>query len=155
MTACLTPRVHGNTRRLPPNALTFSDVQHVVAFISKFAETHAIFLPGRIPGYKRSDLQLLPTSTTRCSVWQEYTQAATTSDSSVHCVAYTMFCRLWRKLLPQVLPSKPMTDLCATCHRNSVIIMRGANLPDSQKTQVNTLYIPQEYLEALVHFHRL
>ena len=127
--------MHGNTRRLPPNALTFSDVQHVVAFITNFAETHAILLPGRIPGYKRSDLQLLPTSTTRRNVWLEYAQA--TTNSTIHCVAYSTFCRLWRKLLPQVLPSKPMTDLCATCHKNSIIIMRGANLLEAEKTQVS------------------
>ena len=60
----LVPRIHGNTKRLPPNALTFGDVQRVVGYIQNYAEDHAILLPGRIPGYKRTDLQLLPSSTT-------------------------------------------------------------------------------------------
>lgn len=91
----LMPRVHGNTKRAPANALTFEDVQHVVTFICNYAETHAILLPGRIPGYKRSDLQLLPTSTTRHSVWKAYYNATSpTAQPYVRCVAYSTFCRL-------------------------------------------------------------
>ena len=135
------PRVHGNCKRLPANALTFADVQHVVKFITNFAEDHAILLPGRIPGYKRSDLQLLPTSITRRYVWQAYYHAAGAAPTAalpyVHCVAYPTFCRLWRQLLPQILPTRPMMDLCAVCHRNSILIIRGANLPEAQKTQVS------------------
>lgn len=138
----LRARVHGNTKRLPPNALAFSDIQRVISYISNFAEVHAILLPGRIPGYSRADLQLLPTSTTRWHVWKSYTDATTTTSTSpdddmpLRCVAYPTFCRLWRKLLPQILPTRPMTDLCAVCHQNSTLIMRGANLPEVEKTQV-------------------
>ena len=64
----LVPRVHGNTRRLPVNALTFSDVSHIVTFFRHCAEVHAVLLPRQIPGYKRSDLQLLPCSTTKHSI---------------------------------------------------------------------------------------
>ena len=135
----LRARVHGNTKRLPPNALLFVDIQRVISFITNIAEVHGILLPGRIPGYSRSDLQLLPTSTTRWHVWKAYTDATTTASSttpagpSLRYVAYPTFCRLWRQLLPQILPTRPMTDLCAVCHSNSTLIMRGANL---EKTQV-------------------
>ena len=37
-----------------------SDVKCIVRFVLQYAEDHAILLPGRIPGYKRIDLQLLP-----------------------------------------------------------------------------------------------
>lgn len=56
----LTTRQHGNHNRLPHNALSFSDTQNAVDFIKNYAEANAILLPGRIPGYKRDDLQLLP-----------------------------------------------------------------------------------------------
>ena len=112
----LVPRVHGNARRLPPNALTYESIKHVVSFIENYAEDHAILLPGRIPGYKRSDLQLLPCSTTKRSVWN-ICCSATTTISHVHCVAYTTFNLIWRKLLPYILPTRPMTDLCAVCHQ--------------------------------------
>lgn len=61
----LEERMHGNIKRLPYNTLTLVDSQNVVKFIRSYAENHAILLPGRIPGYKRNDLQLLPSSTTK------------------------------------------------------------------------------------------
>ena len=61
----LTTRVHENSKRRPHNALTFEEVQNLVKFLRSYAEQHGILLPGRIPGYKRDDLQLLPSSTTK------------------------------------------------------------------------------------------
>ena len=61
----LTTRTHGNTKTLPHNSLSFEVVKNVVLFINSYAEQHAILLPGRIPGYKRDNLQLLPSSTTK------------------------------------------------------------------------------------------
>ena len=58
-------RVHGNTRRLPKHALKLDEVKNLVAFLSNYAEENAILLPGRIPGYKRDDVQLLPSNTTK------------------------------------------------------------------------------------------
>ena len=56
----LTTRQHGNSKHLPHNALTFEDNTNVVAFCHNYAEANAILLPGRIPGYKRDDVVLLP-----------------------------------------------------------------------------------------------
>ena len=44
---------------------THSPTKNVVKFLQNYSENHAILLPGRIPGYKRDDLQLLPSSTTK------------------------------------------------------------------------------------------
>ena len=71
----LTPRNHGNSKRLPANTINFADTQVVVQFINAHAETNAILLPRRIPGYKRSDLQLLPSSTTKRNVWLLYSHS--------------------------------------------------------------------------------
>lgn len=61
----LTTRRHGNTKRTPVNTLSFRETQNAVKFLKSYADNHAILLPGRIPGYKRDDLQLLPSSTTK------------------------------------------------------------------------------------------
>ena len=58
----LTIREHKNKRRLPPKALTYQDQTALVQFLQNYAEDNAILLPGRIPGYKRDDLKLLPSS---------------------------------------------------------------------------------------------
>ena len=130
----IAPRVHGNTRRLPVHALTFDDVSRVVSFIKNYAEDHAVLLPGRIPGYKRSDLQLLPCSTTRSLVWRQYSNACELSHNRT--VAYSTFCRTWRTLLPMIIPARPRTDLCPVCHAKAGLLMRSSNLTEGQKSQV-------------------
>ena len=61
----ITIRIHGNTKRLPHNALTYEDITRIVKFLSNYAEEQAILLPGRVPGYKRDDFKLLPSSTSK------------------------------------------------------------------------------------------
>ena len=58
----LTPRVHGNSKATPHNALSFKHISNLVKFIQNYSEQNAILLPGRIPGYKRDDIKLLPSS---------------------------------------------------------------------------------------------
>ena len=58
----LAPRTHGNSNRVPHNALSYTDLCNLVKFIQNYAEQHAILLPGRIPTYKRDDCKLLPSS---------------------------------------------------------------------------------------------
>ena len=132
----LAPRQHGNTHRLPANTISFPDKQRVVEFLLTYAEANAILLPGRIPGYKCTDVQLLPSSTTKRHVWQQYCTSLLSLSSSHNQVAYSTFCLIWRQVVPQVLVTKPMSDLCWICQSNSMAIMRASNLPEEQKSQV-------------------
>lgn len=61
----LLARVHKNSQLRPHNALTFDDVASIVNFLESYCEQHAILLPGRIPGYKRDDMKLLPSSNSK------------------------------------------------------------------------------------------
>ena len=152
----LTTRTHGNTKCLPHNSLKFEEVRNVFLFINGYAEQHAILLPGRVPGFKRDDLQLLPSSTTKKvnqqnyvinnlwawysltsqAVWVQYKLAA--DSAGIRAAAYTTFCRLWRELVPHITVMKPMSDLCWVCQQNSTAIMRATNHPETQKTEVYT-----------------
>ena len=62
LTNGLETRVHGNTKRLPHNHLTHAVITNVTKFLKNYTEENAILLPGRIPGYKRDDIKLLPSS---------------------------------------------------------------------------------------------
>ena len=62
LTNGLETRVHGNTKRLPHNHLTHAMITNVTDFLKNYAEENAILLPGRIPGHKRDDIKLLPSS---------------------------------------------------------------------------------------------
>ena len=147
----LSPRVHGNTRTLPANTTSFADTQKVVHFLQTYAEGHAILLPGRIPGYKRSDLKLLPSSTTKRHVWLLYCESLS---STHHKVAYSTFCIMWRKFVPHIMVTKPMSDLCWLCQKNSVAIMRAANQPEEQKSEVKHTYKSQVLLGCTLAFPR-
>jgi len=58
----LVVREHGNVKKRPHNALTFARITSILKFIENYAEQHAILLPGRIPGFKRDDVSVLPSS---------------------------------------------------------------------------------------------
>ena len=88
----LTTRVHGNTKHAPKNALKFEEIKNLVSFINNYAEKHAILLPGRIPGYKKDNLQLLPSSTTK-KVSPLKKQPQCTSQYGSHLSVHILYCR--------------------------------------------------------------
>lgn len=142
----LTPRVHGNSRRLPKHSLSYQAIEYVVRFLLTYSEQHALLLPGRIPGYSRSDMKLLPSSVSKRGIWRVYRSAAESSES-IQQVAYTTFCRLWRQLLPSILIMKPMSDLCWTCQQNSTAILRAANSSEGDKSE--TIKAAEEHLRIV------
>ncbi len=129
------PRTHGNTKRLPKWTLTLNDVEYLIRFLLNYTEQHGLLLPGRVPGYSRDDIKLLPSSVSKRMIWDVYFEAAEQTPD-VHAVSYSKFRELWRKLLPSIILMKPMTDLCWTCHKNSTAILRTANCPNREKSDV-------------------
>ena len=112
-------------------------------------------LPAWIPGYSRSDIKLLPSSVSKTGIRKVYHTAAE-EDANAHAVSYTMFCRLWRTLLPSVIIMKPMTDLRWTCHRNSAAILWAANSSEASKS--STIREAEEHLHIVQiesSFHQL
>ena len=61
----LTIKVHKNSQLQPHNALGYDDIKSISSFLLNYSEQHAILLPGRIPGYKRDDMKLLPSSNSK------------------------------------------------------------------------------------------
>jgi hypothetical protein len=59
-------------RQSNTRCLSYDDIKAVVSFISNFAEQHALVLPGRVPGFKRTDIRLLPSMETKASIWRKY-----------------------------------------------------------------------------------
>ena len=129
----LTAGVHGNVQRMPKHALSFSSTEYAVRFLISYSEQHALLLPGRMPGYSCSDIQLLPSSMSKRDIWRVY-HAAAEADNSIHAVAYFTFCYLWRTLLPSALVLKPRSDLCSQCQQNSSAIVPRVNSSESEKS---------------------
>ena len=59
-------------RKNNTKAFTFEDTKRTVSYISNYAEDNALVLPGRIPGFKRNDIKLLPSSDTKVKVYKSY-----------------------------------------------------------------------------------
>ena len=73
----MTPRVKkAGGRKFNTKSLTPEDTERVVQFLRHFAEDHGLVLPGRVPGFKRSDVKILPSSQTKASIWRHYHQVA-------------------------------------------------------------------------------
>ena len=91
-------------------------------------------LPGRVPGYKSADVQLLPSSTTKHKVWELYQESA--AENSMRPVGYSTFTGLWRQLLPYIVVMKPMTDLCWLCQQNGSALAKCSNRSIEEKKMV-------------------
>ena len=138
-------RTHGNTKMLPSNTLPQSITENVHRFLTNYIEDNAFVLPGRIPGFKREDVQVLSSSETKTSVWRVYTTTCTASGEQA--VSYSKFVDLWHQFCPRVVVAKPMTDLCLTCQQNTTKLVRAANLPEHEKA--NCIKAQQEHLDCV------
>ena len=93
-------------RRNNTRAHSFEDIQRAVAFVSQYAEHHALVLPGRVPGFKRDDVKLLPSAETKAKVYGVY--AATMKDSGM--IIKTTYMHLQHEILINT-----QYFLCVTC----------------------------------------
>ena len=141
----LVPRTRGNTRRLPKHTLSYETQKSVVTFLFNFSSQNSLVLPGRVPGFSKTDIRLLPSSLSKRAIWRQYKEA--TESVGDQSVAYTTFCRLWQTPVPYRVVMKPITDLCWQCQWNSAALSRTANNPLAEKTAAVRAY--SEHLELV------
>ena len=129
--------MHGKYQRLPKHNLSLDSVQNVVAFLLNFADQHGLLLPGRIHGYSRSDIKLLPSSMSKRCIWRKYQSAAKLQESAIKSVPYTSFCQL------SFSGCNETNYLCWQCQKNRTAILRTNNNADAVKSKA--------YADALEH----
>ena len=103
----ISQRIHGNTKRLPPNTLLQAVAEDAKTFLNNYVEGNAVLLPRQIPGYKSNDIKLLSSSDTKTSLWREFQRAC--EQSNKQSVSYTKFIDLWEQFHPNLVFAKPMT----------------------------------------------
>ena len=59
-------------RKYNTKALTPEDTERAVQFLRNFAEDHGLVLPGRVPGFRRTDVKILPSSQSKALIWEHY-----------------------------------------------------------------------------------
>ena len=70
------------------------------------------------------------------AIWMLYEETAT--QLAQRHIAYCTFCH---RYLQHVVVAWPMTDLCATCQKNSAAIIRSVNLSEEEKSEVKYTYM--------------
>ena len=65
--------------------LTVAIDEDVKNFLSNFVDENAALLPGRIPGFKNEDIQLLSSNETKVHVWKCFTRACEESNKQAVC----------------------------------------------------------------------
>ena len=85
--------------------------------MSNYVEENAIVLSRRIPGFKSDKVKVLQSSESKMGAWHVYNSACQASNKLV--VSYSKFLEIWGKFFPNVVISKPVTDLCMTCQQNT------------------------------------
>lgn len=116
-------------KRLPSSAFSVETVERIIKSIMNVAEDQALLLPGRVPGFKRIDVKLLPSSLTKCKLWKMYHDASAAAGHVA--VGYSKFCDLWKQLCLFIVIMRPASDLCWTCQKNNNQILKSANLPET------------------------
>ena len=106
-------------RKNKTTSLALVDTERVVYFINQYADDHTVSLPGRVPGFKRDYIRLLPSSCPKSQVYRLYETSANAAGH--HVVAASTFKKLWLELCPFLIVARPLTDLCFRCQQNTNI----------------------------------
>jgi len=122
-----------------------TEIEHIIRFLTNYASEHAMVLPGRVPGFKRDDIKLLPSSHTKTKVYDLYKLCMEQDGNRV--TGFSSFKQYWLQLVPFIMTSKPMTDLCWTCQNNNTLIFRSANIDENEKGLFSTAYFFYDFLE--------
>ena len=133
--------------------MPFAAVKYVLTFLDNYSEENTILLAGRIPGYKRDDIRLLPSNCSKAvryhlnmycknniylhiqKIWEYYIECC--KSANIWAAAKTTFLDYWRTLAPQIRVGKPKSDLGWTCQQNNALIMKSVNKPANEKTAVS------------------
>ena len=132
----LTSRRHGNTGRTPKHSLSFETKKEVVQFLVRYTIQHGLVLPGRVPGFSKTDIKLLLSAMSKSGIWKTYRKALPSGNVPV---AYSTYCQLWQDLVPDLVVMKPMTDLCLECQQHIIALQRCTNqLPQDKSATLAT-----------------
>ncbi|KAL8574754.1 hypothetical protein ACOMHN_035871 [Nucella lapillus] len=128
------PSKKSGGRRSNTRSLKYQDTEAVKKFICHYAEDHAVSLLGRVPGFKREDIRLLPSAIPKSGIYRQYADHA--NQAGLRVVGASTFRQLWLELCPYIVVAKPMTDLCWRCQRNNGRIFRGTFITDEEKNEL-------------------
>ncbi|KAJ8297608.1 LOW QUALITY PROTEIN: hypothetical protein KUTeg_024139 [Tegillarca granosa] len=127
----LTSRTHGNKGKSPKHAMSVADLQHFKHFMTQYAVTYGMPLPGRLANHRDTKVALLPSDKTKADIHQDYLKAAT--DTGYKKMPLSLFKQLWQEYTPSIVLMKPATDLCCNCQEFSQNLSNAGNMAEEGK----------------------
>ena len=129
-----TPRVHGNTGRLPPNSFSYETTKRIVDFIVNYATVFGLPQPAAGRGRAEVPPIYLSASEGYNVVHQKYLEACISTGERA--AKYHAFVSIWHKLLPHIKFMTPRTDVCHYCENFRVQIKSA--VIESEKVRLST-----------------
>ncbi|CAC5392914.1 unnamed protein product [Mytilus coruscus] len=99
---------------------------------------NALPLPGRLPNFRNSQVLLLPSDKTAFDIHELYDKLAV--EMKYRSVSVRTFQRLWSELSPNIVVSKPCTDLCCKCQDYAFKISNSGHLTEEEKSDLLDKY---------------
>lgn len=140
------PPNHGNTGRKPKHACKPKDKKNVRTFIENFAAVHGLPDPGRDLRAEKGRLKVyLPTVMNYMFVHRIYQKSMALYNTDA--VRHRTFRRIWIEHFPNIVFSKPKSDLCMTCEDNKKLI-NASTASGDEDYKLECLTAAKEHLLA-------
>jgi hypothetical protein len=140
------PPSHGNTGRTPKHACKPKDKENVKTFIENFVAVHGLPDPGRDLRAGKGCLKVyLPSVMNYMFVHRIYQKSMALDNTNA--VQHRTFRRIWIEYFPNIVFSKPKSDLCMTCEDNKKLI-NASIASDDEDYKLECLTTAKEHLLA-------
>ncbi len=140
------PPNHGNTGRIPKHACKPQDKENAKTFIENFAAIHGLPDPGRDLRAEKGRLKVyLPALMNYMFVHRIYQKSMALYDTNA--IQHRTFRRIWIEHFPNIVFSKPKSDLCMTCEDNKKLINASIAFGD-EDYKLECLTVAKEHLLA-------
>ena len=141
-----TPLNHGNKGKIAKHACKEEDKNNVRIFLENFAAAHGLPDPGRDLRAEKGRLKIyLPTVMDYSFVHRIYEQSMVSQNTDS--VKYQTFRRIWIDIFPNIVFSKPKSDMCITCEDNKKEINASAASGDEDR-KLDSLMIARDHILA-------
>ncbi len=136
--------LHGNTGKKPKHACSESEKENVKLFITNYAAIHGLPDPGRDLRVGQGALKIyLPAIMSYMAIHRIYKESL--EDSQKRTVGYHSFRKLWLELAPNIVITKPRSDVCLTCenHRKAI----NAAIANAEEEKIKCLSKALEHIQ--------
>ncbi|KAK7579883.1 hypothetical protein V9T40_000512 [Parthenolecanium corni] len=139
--------LHGLHKKTPQNTSSAEQIRNVVNFLRRYAELHAIYLPGHYPNQKNFSVKLLPSCDNKAVLYRKYVESC--DGVGLFPVGNSTFKNTWQTLCGDITTMKPKNDLCETCQQNYTSHSKITSLFQTDEAKLELITKMRTHLEIV------